>query len=76
MKGNGKIYFISDIHFGHTNILKLSKRPFESIEEMDNHIINEWNNRVTDDDIVYIIGDFWYRGKDNAINYEKLKRKY
>lgn len=54
-------YFISDTHFGHERILTHDNRPFLSIEEMDNEMIKRWNNRVTKQDTVYILGDFsWY----------------
>ena len=54
-------YFISDTHFGHVNVLKFDKRPFKNIDEMNNTIINNWNNKVNDDDHIWILGDFCYR---------------
>lgn len=51
------VYFISDLHFGHENIIKLCSRPFESVEEMDWELIRRWNLKVGDDDLVYICGD-------------------
>lgn len=61
------IYFTADQHFGHNNIIKLCDRPFSSIEEMDNELISRWNNRITNDDTVYVLGDFaWRRGKEYA----------
>lgn len=51
------IYYISDLHFGHKNILKYDKRPFNSTDEMDNFLITKWNAKVSDEDDVYIIGD-------------------
>ena len=53
-----KIWFTSDTHFGHQNILKFCERPFVSIEEMDNTIIERWNSKVGKDDIVFHLGDF------------------
>jgi len=68
-------YYIADTHFGHENILKLSKRPFESIKEMDKAIIENWNNRVTDSDNIYILGDFAYKSQDPISYLKKLKGK-
>lgn len=53
--------YISDLHFGHSNIIKFDHRPFSDVEEMDRMLINFWNNRVQPEDNVYIIGDFCYR---------------
>ena len=39
-------YFIADPHFGHTNILQLSNRPFNTIQEHDGTLIKNWNNVV------------------------------
>ena len=51
------IYFIADPHFGHENILKLCDRPFSSVEEMDELLIRRWNETVSDEDTVYLLGD-------------------
>lgn len=54
-------YFIADLHFGHQNILAFDNRPFNTIEEHDQIIIENWNNTVGIDDDVYILGDIsWY----------------
>ena len=55
------IYYISDLHFGHRNVIGMDGRPFETIEEMDATLIRLWNERVTEGDDVYIVGDFAYR---------------
>lgn len=71
-----KIYLTGDMHFGHSSVIELSNRPFNSVEEMDNYIIHKWNNTVTDDDKVYILGDVWFKGERNAADYVKrLKGK-
>ena len=69
------IYFISDTHFGHSNIINICQRPFESIEQMDNVLIDNWNNIVTNNDIVYIVGDFAGDNADADYYLDKLNGK-
>ena len=68
-------YYIADTHFGHYNILKHSKRPFTSVEEMDEAIIKNWNDVVTDNDDVYILGDFCFKSKNPEMYLKQLKGK-
>jgi len=58
-----KIWFTSDQHFGHENILKYqaATRQFSSLKEMDEAYIAAWNQQVADDDTVYHLGDFCLR---------------
>ena len=51
-------FFLSDTHFNHTNILRMQPRPFKSIEQHDEAMIERWNAVVSDDDVVYHLGDF------------------
>ena len=58
------VYYIADTHFGHTGIIDLCHRPFESVDEMEMIIIESWNGKVGRNDTVYIIGDLFYRHED------------
>ena len=51
-------YFIADLHLGHKNCLRFDNRPFKTIEEQDNYVIENWNKKITVNDDVYILGDF------------------
>jgi len=63
------VYFTSDLHFGHANIIKYCNRPYDSVEEMDKALINNWNATVKQEDAVYIIGDFTMREAGVAKGY-------
>jgi calcineurin-like phosphoesterase family protein len=52
------IWFTSDTHFGHENILKYCNRPYKTIEEMNEGLISNWNEVVKKDDTIYHLGDF------------------
>jgi calcineurin-like phosphoesterase family protein len=53
-----RIFFTSDMHFSHRNIIEFCKRPFSSIDEMDEALIKNWNSVVREDDLVFNLGDF------------------
>lgn len=63
-----KIFFTSDTHFGHENILKFcpETRRFASVEEMDEMMIEHWNDQVDDQSTVFHLGDFAFRGVDRC----------
>jgi calcineurin-like phosphoesterase family protein len=52
------IWFTSDHHFGHANIIKYCERPFNSVAHMNASMIGSWNGVVAPGDIVYYLGDF------------------
>jgi len=53
-----KTFITSDTFFGREQIIKKAKRPFKSVAEMNATLIKNWNNVVTDDDVVYHLGNF------------------
>lgn len=60
----GRVFFLSDSHFGHSNIVKPTfdaPRPFENIAQHDATIIANWNAVVRPGDQVYHLGDFQHR---------------
>lgn len=55
---NTKLWFTSDTHFGSQRTLELSQRPFDTVEDMDSKMIENWNRVVDKNDTVIHIGDF------------------
>lgn len=51
-------YYIADLHIGHANVISYDNRPFADVDEMNQALVNNWNSVVTDDDTVYVLGDF------------------
>lgn len=58
IEDGSNVFFTSDLHFGHRNILEFCKRPFNSVEEMDEALIENWNSVVKPNDYVFNLGDF------------------
>ena len=57
-----KVFFTSDTHFNHGNIIEYCQRPFKNVDAMNEKIINNWNSVVGEDDIVFHLGDFCLGG--------------
>lgn len=59
-----KIFFSSDQHFGHRNVIDFCDRPFTDTKEMGGALISNWNSKVSNNDIVFVLGDmFWFHGR-------------
>lgn len=69
----GKVFLSSDTHISHLNIMKYCNRPFSSIEEHDDTLINNWNATVSKHDDIYFLGDFCF-SKDRE-NTKKIFNK-
>lgn len=68
-----RTFFIADTHFGHANIIKFCNRPFQSIEEHDEALIENWNKVVTRNDDVWHLGDFCF-GRSDEDFYKVFRR--
>jgi len=53
-------WYTSDTHFNHVNILSFCGRPFHTLDEMHEVLVNNWNALVSKDDTVYFLGDFCF----------------
>lgn len=80
MAGMGETFVISDTHFGHAGILTFRDgngkpvRPFDSVDEMDELMVDNWNRIVRPSDKVYHLGDVSMR-KDRLPIVERLNGK-
>lgn len=63
--GNIMIFFSADHHFNHENIIKLSNRPYNSVEQMNKALVELWNSVVTPNDIIFYLGDFGFGKKES-----------
>ena len=59
------IFFTSDHHFGHENIIRFSNRPFKDAREMNEELIKRWNEKIKPNDKVYHLGDVGLTYKEN-----------
>lgn len=74
----GKVFFTSDTHWRHGNIIRYCDRPFSSVQVMDHTLIQNWNSVVTDQDLVFHLGDFAFADRSkfrqiaNSLNGTKI----
>lgn len=62
-------YYISDLHFGHKNLIeRMDRRDFPDVEAMNQHMIDQWNSRVRSVDDVVILGDFCISPKPDEVH--------
>lgn len=62
----GRKFYIADWHYGHANAIGFDNRPFKSVEEMNEALVERWNNAVEPGDIVYVLGDMFWRSTGGA----------
>jgi len=59
---SNNVWFTSDLHFNHVNIIKYCGRPW-TFEEQTEELISRWNSRVGEYDDVYHLGDFAFASR-------------
>lgn len=62
-------YAISDLHLDHNNIREMADRPYDTVEQMNNALVTNWNETVATDDTVLFLGDL-------AIGSRKTQKEY
>jgi calcineurin-like phosphoesterase family protein len=66
LDGRRRLYFTSDWHIGHANVLVFDKRPFKDLDHMHRVLINNYNATVGPEDLCYFLGDIGL-GKGNLV---------
>ena len=70
------LFFTSDTHFFHKNIIQFCQRPFNDINDMQEKLISNWNNTVPKDGIVFFLGDFAFGNSTEWIKIIKQLNGY
>ena len=71
----GKVFLTSDLHFGHDREFIWKARGYNSVEEMNEAQVRKWNETISDEDDIYILGDLMLGSVENINYLEKLKGK-
>ena len=53
-----RVWFVSDLHLSHKNIIKYCSRPFDNVNQMNEILIQNWNKKIGVEDRVFVLGDF------------------
>ena len=69
------VWLTADQHFGHRNIIRYTARPFVDVTEMDELLASRWNELVSNNDDVYVLGDFAFYTPKRYLEKLKGKRK-
>lgn len=64
-------YYTSDLHLGHANIIRFCDRPFPEVSAMNARLVDLWNETVTDDDTVWVLGDVALGALDESLAHIK-----
>lgn len=61
------LFFISDLHLGHNTLIKIGKRPFANVDEMDATILKNWNDKVPKNSNVFVAGDLSFHKPERTL---------
>lgn len=64
-------FYMSDNHIEHFNVMKFDNRPFNNLDKMNQTILNNINKICSEDDDLYILGDFIWKINDKTVNLVK-----
>lgn len=67
------IFLTGNQQFGRKGAIKAYNRPFETVDEMNQHLINQWNSVVYDDDLVFVLGNFAWDPETAEMVFKQLK---
>jgi len=70
------VFFIADTHFGADDIRRYENRPFETVEQMDAALTERWNSTVSEEDEIFVLGDFGAEGHETEVLKKLHGRKY
>lgn len=62
-----RVFFTADLHFDHENVIGFDKRPWNTIEEMNQGLLERWNRKVQKGDLVYVLGDLFWKGDSKML---------
>ena len=65
-------FYTSDLHLNHEKIIEYCNRPFKTVDEMNRVIVTNWNNRVKEEDTVFILGDMGFLTGESANDYLRV----
>ena len=71
-KGNKNVFFTSDFHLFHNNVLKFDNRPFEDVYEMHHVIEENWNDIVQENDVVIYLGDLSFARREDKASVDAM----
>lgn len=70
-----RIWFTSDYHFFHSNVIKFDERPYNNVGEMNQSLIENWNHYVDKNDVVFYLGDLSFKFKETNEIVKQLNGK-